>query len=130
MSVIATVSGTTLYLPHLCQLASQDVDGVPFRSGQFLQLYMVEQHFKHISNPPELPAVAPNLVENALLDVRARCLPKVDGENPKLHPLLIELPGEDVLPEVLWAREVWTVRGIVFDIIAPLRRWLLRLTAC
>jgi hypothetical protein len=53
---------------------------------------------------PSCRPLASNLVENALLDVRAWCLPKVDVENPKLHPLLIELPGEDVLPEVLWGQ--------------------------
>jgi len=102
LSIIAAVSGTALYLPHLCQLAAQDVDGVPFRSGQILQLYMIEQHLKHISNPPELPAVTSNLVENPVLDVWAWRLPKIDVEKPKLHSLLIECPREDVLPEVLW----------------------------
>jgi len=64
---------------------------------------MVEQYLKYVSNPSELPAVTSNLIENPVLDGWARCLPKVDVEKPKLHALLIERPGEDVLPEVLWS---------------------------
>ena len=62
---------------------------------------MIEQHLERIADATELAAVAADLVQDGLLDFRARRLAQIDVDEAELRALLVERPRVDRLPQLL-----------------------------
>ncbi|HVQ10188.1 MAG TPA: hypothetical protein VMS43_17345 [Allosphingosinicella sp.] len=62
---------------------------------------MGDQHFERVADPAELAAVAADLLQHLLLDLRMRRLAEVDVDKAELRPLLVEGPGIDRLPQFI-----------------------------